>query len=221
MRFRPSFTRDFLFTVPEPEHLLETDLTIRSTVRDINTFFQATKATQRTLLTSWNVPVPATFTTKIDSETAHTGGNRYVVRRNRHWKGQFYRITDDPTDFIEGEEYISELFPKTREYRIIYIMGTPVLTLRKKVPEGTGADLPWNHEQGASFQTINDVEGSRPAGLGVFNTLAGVPLLQQAHIVGVDVMLNKNGWRVLEFNSSPALTLENNIAKVAEFIRSR
>ena len=218
LRLRPSYTRDFLFTYPEDNRLWETNLNIRETVSTLRTFFQATKFQQRMMLKAWGIPVPWTKGNLHPLTEARQ--SPFVVRALRHWKGQFYRVTNNPNDFRPGYEYISALFPKTREYRIIYVFGEPLIVLRKHVPEGTSVEAPWNHAVGATFKTVNDLPSCMLSQTDVFERLRNNPVIRTAHIVGVDVLWNKRGYVICEFNGAPALTIENNVLRVADYIRS-
>lgn len=182
-------------------------------------FFAANKFQQRAELAEY-LPVPWTGTI--------TGGNppegKFVVRPLNHQKGEHFRVTENANDYNPRREYISALFPKTREYRLVYVYGSPVLLLRKQVPEGVTAEQPWNHATGSTFQTVNDWSTSPLMRTDILKRLEECPVIQEADIVGVDVAINgkKNPlYVVFEINSCPALTLEDNVEAVAEFIRNR
>jgi hypothetical protein len=144
---------------------------------------------------------------------------RWVVRPLRHRAGQGYRITQDPTDHDPAREYVQELYPKRREYRIIYCMGVPIITLLKRVPENADPDGPWNHACGSTFITIEDLSRSYLRHTDVYDRLSAVPVIQNAHLVAADVLLGEdNDYVVSELNFCPALTIEANLRKVASHV---
>lgn len=213
-----------MFVYPEVERLWEQDQETRSKVSRLRNFFQATKFQQRMMLKTWEVPIPWTSgdsqtATRNFQETTGRIEGRFVVRPMHHMKGHHYRLTHDPGSFQTGSEYVSEVFRKTREYRVIFIKGNPLVVLRKKVPEGTDPEAPWNHATGSFFQTVNDVPACMLSRGDFFARMRDCPLVRDAHIVGVDVLWNKYGYVVCEFNAAPALTIENNLQKVVDFLR--
>lgn len=209
------YRRDFFFACPDAGR-------VRHAPRDylsLQTFWGLSKALQRQEIIRLGLPAPLAFTSRY--EAAYLPKGKYVIRPLRHEQGRHFRITEEATDFREGREYVSELFPKTREYRIITIYGEPTILLRKKV-ENPDPLLPWNHNtNGAFFQTVNDWKGSKLGQLDVFEKIKDNPIVRAAHIVGVDILYAKGKWCVIEFNSSPAIQLEHNVQKVAETIKRK
>lgn len=208
------YKRDFLMCPVHPEHVKNAPLEYATVIY----FAQRNKYGQRKILEQF-VPVPKA---SVGSDNNLTG-DKFVVRPLRHSGGAGYRVTGDRLDFVVGQEYISELFPKRREYRIIFVFGQPLIVLRKKPNEGIDADQPWGHEN-SKFQTINDVAGSRLAGTDVFDRLGAMPVVKYAHIVAADVLYNSKSepaYSVLELNFCPGLDIDNNRAKVVEAIRGR
>jgi hypothetical protein len=199
-------------------------------------FFSQTKAGQRTLLRASGIPVPDTTTRQdvaaswlvprteepsLDNPRGQREGAEtptFIVRPLRHAGGIGFRLTKTPTDFIPGQEYVQRLFPKTREYRLIYVKGTFLVTLRKKVPEGTPRDQPWNHSAGAVFKTINP-ETCKLADTDCLSRLSANPIIKSAHIVAVDVLWNLSGYVVAEFNSCPGLSIETNLSRIAQHVQ--
>ena len=175
----------------------------------VQEFGRLRKLDQRRSIASYGVSVPETY----------SGGNtRWVVRPHRHSQGVGFRVTEDPDDFNPQSEYISPLFPKQYEYRLIFIKGAHLITLVKVVNDGTPADIAWNH--GVSrFSTIHDYGTCRLRHTNCLGDLAAHPVVQEAHILGVDVMLDADrNYAVCEFNLAPALTIENNLNKVVEYL---
>lgn len=187
------------------------------TYRSLYSFFSANKPTQREFIAGLGISVPESYQ---HSESLHdVRPGSWIVRPLRHSGGRGYRLTESVTDFTEGQEYIQRVYPKDREYRLIYVYGQHLITLRKKVPEGTPQDQPWNHSAGAFFQTINHWENCRLAGTDILARLQSLPIITHAHIVAVDVMWsNSLGYSVCELNACPGLTIDNNLRKVANYV---
>jgi hypothetical protein len=134
-----------------------------------------------------------------------------------------YRVTGDRLDFVVGQEYISELFPKRREYRIIFLFGKPLISLRKKPNEGVTDAEPWGHAN-SRFQTIIDVPNCRLSGTDVYDRLSAMPAVKAAHIVAADVLYNVKSdpkYSVLELNFCPGVDIDANRASIVEAIRGR
>jgi len=204
-------------TRTEPESITSTLCRLES-YRSIREFAAATKPGQRSTLQSSCVPTPSTATTHTEASALTAG--KFVVRPLRHSQGRDYRITDQPTDFKEQAEYISCLFPKRHEYRIIFVRGTPLITLIKKVPDGIDPDGPWNHANGSTFITVNDMNNNRLRDTDVYDVLKSVPIIKSADLVAADVLLGKkkDGYVVTELNFCPALTIENNMDLVKQHV---
>lgn len=213
---RYDYRNDFMMAVIHPEHLIN----YPEAYRDLYHFSTRNKYGQRQTLSNF-VPVPRAAAT--ETEAAGLAGDKFVVRPMRHSGGLGYRVTDNRLDFVHGQEYISELFPKRREYRIIFVFGQPLIVLRKKPNEGVTDDAPWGH-QNSVFQTINDVPGSKLAATDVFTRLGAMPAVQTAHIVAADILYNAKSdpqYAVLELNFCPGVDIDNNRAKIVEAIRGR
>jgi hypothetical protein len=184
-------------------------------------FMAANKYEQRKLLSAGGIPIPACANDK--GNAINLVGETFVVRPFRHSGGLGYRTTTNRLDFVEGREYISVLYPKKREYRVIFVFGKPLIWLRKKPHEGVGNALPWGHEN-ATFQTINDVAASPLSRTDCVTVLTGNPLVATTHICAADILFNLEAaqpYVVLELNLCPALTIEGNREKVVEAIRGR
>jgi hypothetical protein len=152
--------------------------------------------------------------------TSVVGDGTYVVRPYRHHGGENYRITTDPEDFQEGSEYISRIFEKDREYRIIYVLGTPLVVLKKKVPEGLSNQLHWNFANGSTFVTVPMAE-SVLRRTDIFRRLETNPIIQYADIVGVDVLYKNTGeYVIVEFNSAPGINIPANLESIATHVRA-
>lgn len=210
------YRRDFMMFPARPEHVLNAPAEYSS----VFAFSQLNKYGQRRYLNEF-VPTPQAATTP--AAAAALAGDKFVVRPLRHSGGLGYRVTSDRSDFNPGAEYISELFPKRREYRVIFVFGQPILYLRKKQHEGVDETQPWGAAN-SSFQTILDVPGSRLAGTDCVPRLSNIPVVRAAHIVAADVLFNHKHdpvYSVLELNFCPGIDIENNLQKIVEVIRSR
>jgi hypothetical protein len=146
--------------------------------------------------------------------------NQYVVRPRHHRAGHDFVITEyGQTEINPYTHYVSPLFPKVKEYRVIFVKGVPLITLRKVfnsiTPDPT---LPWNHAQGATFQTING--GHSTSSLrhtSCISDLLNVPVVQHAHLIGVDVMMDAhNNYAVCEINFCPSISIEANLQTIKE-----
>jgi hypothetical protein len=155
-------------------------------------------------------------TSAPDAEPDLRSSDEFVVRPLRHRSGIGYRVTFDPNDFEEGREYISRLYPKRHEYRVIFCFGTPLITLLKRVPEGIDPNGPWNHANGSTFITVNNPDNNRLRHTDCIERLSAFSVVKNAHLVAADIMLGDNhDYVVSELNFCPALTIENNLRKVA------
>lgn len=146
----------------------------------------------------------------------------YVVRPLRHQGGNGFRITQDPKDFNPNAEYICSLFKKDAEYRILFVYGEPVILLRKEPNGGVRADEAWNFGN-SHFVTIDDpLRSNLHVHTDVYDRLVAHDVVHKSHYLGVDILYRTKtrDYVVCEYNSSPALTIPENIAKVAEVIRN-
>jgi hypothetical protein len=145
----------------------------------------------------------------------------YIVRPLRHSRGEGWRTTEDPTDFIEGQEYIQAVYPKNHEYRVIAVRGEPLITLLKRVPEGFPRSQPWNHSNGSSFVTVNDLSLDRLRHTNVYDLIRSSKLLQSIDLAGIDIMYRReNEYAVTEVNLCPSLQIPPNLEKVSRYVRS-
>jgi len=175
-------------------------------------FFSANKRDQRVFLGRMGLPTPV------------VGQPPYVVRPLRHQGGEGWRITQDRRDFNPEREYIASVFPKTNEYRLVYVHGTLQLMLTKirANPEvRLGTDVPWNHGN-TQFQTIPIETSNLLTHTDCLQRLLNNRIIREAHYVGVDVLYNRRSrdWVICEFNSSPALQIPENREKIVNFLRS-
>ena len=214
---------DFFLTYPPPSH-------VHTPGRDVNgqfntplpyqllyNFYSSSKLRQRSLLSQANVPIPETYGTRY--EAAHADPGQFVVRSLRHSGGRDYRLTQEATDFVEGREYIARVYPKTAEYRLIFVHGTPLILLKKKNPNNISPELPWNYANGSSFYTINDIPSSKVGRSGLINKLTAVPIIIHAHLAAIDILWSDDRPPVVcEINTCPGLQIEANLQKVAAHV---
>jgi hypothetical protein len=211
------YKRDFFMTNVHPNHVEW----YPDEFQIVYGFFAGHKCSQRLNLESAGIPVPLVAAGPADVE--RLTGEKFVVRPLRHSGGRDYRITDNRLDFVPGTEYISEFYPKRREYRVIFVFGKPLIWLRKKPNEGVEAEAPWGHVN-SFFQTINDIPSCRLSATDCVQRLGALPVVAASHIVAADILYNQQSDRpyvVLELNMCPSLQIEGNRAKVVETIRAR
>lgn len=214
-RLRPDYTSDFLMVAVDPRCLRNSP----PEYTDVFEFASANKLGQRQRLHRLGLAIPAT----TGRHNQLPAGGRYVVRPLRHSRGVGYRVTESPNDFQEGVEYISALFKKKREYRVIFVFGKPLILLRKKPNEGVRYDQAWGHEL-STFKTVNDWAASPLSGTDCLQRLTDCPIIKHSHIIAADILFNnalQQPWVVLEFNFCPGVTIDNNLQTVVEAIRAR
>lgn len=176
--------------------------------RTLSNFCRGSKASQREFIQDGGIPTPLAFK-----------ATKYVVRPLYHRAGQGWRITEDPEDFSSTTEYISPIFPKAWEYRLIWCKGTLLITLLKRVPEELDEASPWNHSNGAFFVTVEEEENNRLRRTEAREFLSENAIIQQADLVAADIMLDRDyRWCVCEFNFCPSLQIEANLRKVIEHV---
>lgn len=184
-------------------------------------FYANTKAQQRIQLSCAGLPVPRTYTEPCPGQSIGRP-NGYIVRPLRHSGGRAYRITADRNDFESGTEYIQEIFPKIREWRIISVYGRHILTLLKRRPGTVSTEEAWNHENGAFFVTIrnpwnNHLLARFPE---ISDRLRSFEPYRLASIVGVDIMESLDAWTICEFNACPGITIPQNLTEIGHAARS-
>jgi hypothetical protein len=221
---RPSWGEDFFLIYPEVNALASSSWTSPDAsriYRVLRVFSSSSKYHQRHLLSEFGISVPKSRERLGEGSVSPSEGEKFVVRPLRHSQGRDYRLTTSWDDFREGQEYISVLFPKRWEYRLIFCFGTPLITLIKRVPEGLSYEQPWNHANGSTFITVTNEENNRLRHTDVVERLAAYEVIQHAHLVAADILLDKDhNYAVTELNFCPALTIENNIQRVASHAQS-
>jgi len=216
LTFRANYATDLFLTYPPPE-VTDNQPDVYPTVA---AFFATNKFHQRIFLRANGVPTPEGYGSRYEAAYARSG--TWIVRPLRHSGGRNYQITDDPTQFHEGHQYVSRVFPKDAEYRLIFVFGDPLLLLKKLNPNNIPADQPWNHAQGCSFSTLSTPETARIFRVGLAARLAAVPIIKFAHIAAIDILWsNREGPSVCEINACPGLSIPANLEKVANHVSHR
>lgn len=204
-RFRPEWRRDFFLYYPDGVSNAD------DKYKMLQAFFWQHKGAQRRSLADMGLPVPETMPT--------VEGQKYVIRPLHHKGGMDFRLSEVP-DGGPGT-YAAPLFPKTHEYRLIFVRGKPVVFMRKHPREGTRQDEPWNAIN-APFKTIHDWPASRlQTRTSCFHDLTTNIVVAAADLLAVDVLYNKDSllYVVCEFNSCPGLDIVGNRAKIVAAIR--
>lgn len=212
-------------SAPRPGHPVESWMEAYGLCRQ---FAAGSKPVQRVHLTRDGFPCPPTATTHGDASNlgrlaadANYPSRSYIVRPLRHRSGQGWRLTEDCSDFIEGQEYIQSVYPKNHEYRVIVVRGVPIITLLKRVPDNTPRSSPWNHSCGSVFITVTDPSNDRLRRTDVYERIRESRLFRNLDLVGVDVMYRRdNQYALSEINLCPALQITSNLEKVARHVLS-
>lgn len=211
-RFNPDldWQRDLFFAYPKENAYGGRLANLPPTYDAIASYYTSNKRHQRLILNANGIKTPESYA---------DDARRFIVRPLRHHGGVGFRVTDSGDDYDPKTEYIAPLFPKKREYRVIYCFGTPLILLRKKPgPEAT-AEEPWNHAHGSSFQTISSLEECRLfIQTKFFSDVQDFPVIRDAHIVAVDVLANGNRYAVCELNFSPAITIPSNLERIKHHV---
>lgn len=233
-----SWERDFFLTYPPLEYIEEArpylhaqqpiPETLDSTYGRIRYFAVRTKAEQRLELGRLGFAIPKTITGMVlEPDAGSMGEQRWVVRPWRHSEGRDYRVITTEEALNGGynphTEYISQLFPKTHEYRILIVRGEPLITLLKTVPEDTPVEAPWNHAHGASFVTVNDWNNNRLRHTNVYDLIrSNQEFFKNVDLGGLDVLFNRNdrSFVVCELNLCPSLSIQANLERVASHVLS-
>jgi hypothetical protein len=209
-RFQPAldYTRDFFLSFP-PLHRYPNPITnVPESYGFLSSFYTSDKHTQRKLIQESGLKTPDSYASSV-----------YISRPLRHFGGHNYRITEDPTDYNPSTEYISPAFPKWREYRVVFVLGTPLILLRKKPGPSAGPFDAWNHTTGSFFQTVHHRLESPLSSTSFFSDAASFCVLRDTHLVAVDVLLSEQrDYAVTEVNFSPAVSISSNIEVIAHHV---
>lgn len=174
-------------------------------------------------------PIPATYTESHLEPDVAAMGVRWIARPLRHSGGNGFRIVtpeelQTPGAYNPSTEYLQELYPKTHEYRILIVRGEPLITLLKRVNDDAPPDAPWNHAQGASFVTVEDINNNRLRHTDVYDVIHRNQdsFFSSVDLGGLDVMFNRNdrSYRICELNLCPAISIASNLERIASHVSS-
>tara|TARA_R110000868_G_scaffold2276_1_gene16909 strand:+ start:1247 stop:2038 length:792 start_codon:yes stop_codon:yes gene_type:complete len=213
---------DFFIGYPPVNQVLFENPEQMISYHQIMNFFSSDKKAQRKELARLGMPVPET----VEGDTAdYPEGTMFIRRPRRHSAGVNYKVltateVEEEYEDYRNYYYYSVAYKKKHEYRIIILKGKPIYSLIKKVPEGTNPHQPWNHAQGARFQTVRLMENNRlrniPIGgyANIFEFMRETPFFLSLDFGGLDIMLNKNAeeqpMQVLELNFCPSMDIPEN-----------
>lgn len=139
----------------------------------------------------------------------------YVVRPLRHERGEGFEVVNElPPETKASTHYWSSLWHRSCEYRVFYVRGEKVLTLLKRVPEGTRQDIPWSHGV-SSFVTVHESDNDRLRHTKFYEKAQAFLAAYPFHFVAIDVLYHDCSHRVVEVNFSPNITIEQNLSTLA------
>ena len=199
----------------------------------VREFFTKNKPLQRFYLSEQcNFSIPWTRYRNRSNGTFERNNQQptYCSRPTRHRAGSGWNVLSDsqaqeltqrPDSFsTSGEEYIQQVLPKDYEYRIIVCRGKTLITLLKRNTENLSPLVPWNHQHGSSFVTVENMENNRLRRTDIYQKIENAELLKHIDLCAIDVLYLKNPARyfVLELNFCPGLTIDSNIEKVKNHV---
>jgi len=193
----------------------------RASYHQLRLFYTSTKFQQRKALHEAGVSVPMTVGIHNLDMLADGWDNKCVKRPLHHRAGQGFevgRFAELHPSLNVATHYLSVLFRRTHEYRVIYCHGKRIATLLKKHPDAAPLpqDRPWTHAEGAFFVGLSSPqETHRLTQRGCYEALERFHVIQEAHLCAVDVMVNDTSYAVSEINFAPALTVQSRIEAVA------
>lgn len=194
--------------------------------RQLYSFYSKDKFGQRKAMHEAGIKVPVTFDIHPSADIPSDATTQFVLRPRNHMAGQGFRVgtwaelrRDYPTAFVGS--YVSVLFQRQHEYRVIYSHGQRVATLYKKMPDGIAQDLPWTLANGAFFQAITSrSETHRLWDRGAYAALSGFHVVKEAHVCAVDIAVSADSYAVFEINFCPSLKIENRLIAVADRLKA-
>jgi hypothetical protein len=152
-------------------------------------------------------------------DTPQLGDPPFVVRPLRHSGGRDFEVVDElPAPERAATHYWRSLWKRNREYRLIYCHGKLVLTLLKRVNEGTPQNVAWNH--GVSrFVTVTDPANDRMKNTTFFEDVQPFLRDHPFHFIAFDILYRKGTYAVVEVNFSPGITIPENQTKISNALR--
>lgn len=199
----------------------------------VREFFSKNKPLQRLYLAEHcGFSIPWTRYGSTSGGTMETNNQQptFCSRPTRHRAGsgwnllsesQVQELTQRPDSFTTSrEEYIQQVLPKNYEYRIIICKGKALITLLKRNIENLSPLVPWNHQHGSSFVTVENIENNRLRRTDIYQKIENAELLKHIDLCAIDVLYLKNPARyfLLELNFCPGLTIDSNIEKVKNHV---
>lgn len=212
-RFQPAldYHEDLFLAFPQRGRYPNPITNVPDSYDLLSAFYTLSKHAQRGILLEYGLKTPEAY------ESTH-----FIVRPLRHFGGHDYRITEDPEDYDPDTQYISPAFPKWREYRVIFVLGSPLVVLRKKPGPNLGPFDAWNYTNGSFFQTVNDRLTSPLSRTSFFENAARCIVSRDTHLVACDVLIDEDcNYAVTEFNFSPALSIPANIEVISNAFAHR
>ncbi len=212
--FDPS--RDVFLGYPPPLRVQGLSEGQAAAYRELYSFYCKDKYAQRKAIHEAGIKIPTTWGISPDGSFATRGG-KFVIRPRHHMAGLGFEVVDNVSAFTSpNTHYLSRLFERQHEYRVIYSHGTRVCTLYKKMPEGVSQELAWTHEAGAVFQAINTrPETHRLHDRGAYAALEAFHVVKEAHVCAVDIAVSSDSYAVFEINFCPSLKIESRLDAVA------
>ena len=220
-------------SIPRSVGTMENTTELLANYSLVREFFTKNKPLQRLYLAEHcNFSIPWTKYRRNSSGTMERNSQQptYCSRPTRHRAGsgwnvlsnsQAQELTQRPDSFsTSGEEYIQQVLPKDYEYRIIVCRGKALITLLKRNTENLSPLVPWNHQHGSSFVTVENMENNRLRRTDIYQKIENAELLKHIDLCAIDVLYLKNPARyfVLELNFCPGLTIDSNIEKVKNHV---
>ena len=218
---------------PEYSSIMDSNLRTLENYSLVREFFTKNKPLQRLYLAEHcSFSIPWTRYRSRSNGTLERNNQQptYCSRPTRHRAGSGWNVLSDsqaqeltqrPDSFsTSGEEYIQQVLPKDYEYRIIVCRGKTLITLLKRNTENLSPLVPWNHQHGSSFVTVENMENNRLRRTDIYQKIENAELLKHIDLCAIDVLYLKNPARyfVLELNFCPGLTINSNIEKVKNHV---
>jgi hypothetical protein len=228
-----SWVKDLLIAVPREGDMDET--TLPPSYPLLRMFYTMNKLQQRVILSQEGVPTPLDFT---------AGATKYVSRPLRHARGSGFEVVDFPDEagdlrtlsFDQIKEYnqenqsryLSPLFHRTHEYRIILHKGIVVATMLKRCDGQRVQESAWNADETETrYTTVRNPFFNDTATTEIYTKLSECEMLSCGHLLGIDVLLDydhtnpeASTYAVCEVNFAPSITICENIQELDHAILS-
>lgn len=216
-----SWESDFLIAVPSYQHVRYAP----DAFNELRRVYVADKWKQRLWLTENGLPTPLDADQPEDDIV-------YVRRPLRHRSGiEFECIPSESVIPMQeliahnntADNYLSPLFRRTHEYRIILHKGKTVWTILKRQPEHLTQTQAWNGANGSYFVTVRNPDNNRLRHTDIYERLENNPVLASAHLLGVDVLLNhpENKYAISEINFCPSIEIDSNIEELRSHVENQ